>query len=113
MRKRKSAQREFRGTNPYLAGLIGVGIFAAIIFFVSEDAAMFRGAIPFLALLAGLASLSFFGVVRVSKSSPTVYHVSPHCRKGKQKIMLRFRAKAKGMQPCAKCHDIKGMGRKK
>lgn len=123
MPKRKGSQREFKKTNPYLVGIIGAAIFGAIIIFVSEDATMIRGAIPFIVFFLGVAVFNFvFDSVYVSKSSPTVYHATNimtnhQCyhgvKNGKYIKMLRFRAKAKGLEPCAKCHGIKGMGRSK
>ena len=122
MTKRKDSQREFKMSNPYFWGILGAAIFGAIILFVSEDASLARSAIPFVAALLYGAVMNFvFDSVYVSKSAPTVYHatniMAKHqwyhgVRSGKYKKMLRLKAKSKGLQPFAKCHAIKGMGRK-
>ena len=113
MAKRKGSKREFKKSNPYLGGILGAVIFSAIIFFVSDGAEGIKAAIPFVAILIGLAIFNFvFDVVWVSTSSPKVYHVFYECGGGDKKRMLRFKAKSMSLEPCAKCHNIKGMGRK-
>ncbi|MCL1994660.1 MAG: hypothetical protein FWG63_00470 [Defluviitaleaceae bacterium] len=113
MARRKNKKREFN-QNPYLSGLGFLIVFIVVIYLVSEDMDMFMGAVPFLAVMLGF----FLFVVLITRvwvstsATTTVYHANAECGRGKQKTMFRIIAKAKGLQPCAKCHSIQGMGRK-